>query len=157
MEIDSQLAQLLNTLSLDSQRKLTFVSLEFHFVIAQLGDADVSVSSMEKGKRRVLSDVANTVRRRRSHVRLLRQRGFDLSGTPSTRYLAIVVMLIILIVPVSPAKPRQLLKLQRHRARSAPTSTRLRLRVPAGHPRPDPFRHVHDHERRLPRDDLHAP
>ena len=30
MEIDSQLAQLLNTLSLDSQRKLTFVSLEFH-------------------------------------------------------------------------------------------------------------------------------
>ena len=35
---------------------------------------------MEKGKRRAATDVTNTVRRRRSHVRLLRQRGLDLSG-----------------------------------------------------------------------------
>ncbi|KAJ3016967.1 hypothetical protein NUW54_g695 [Trametes sanguinea] len=117
MEVDSQLSQLLDSLSLDSQRrKVVF-----------------------KGKRRGgISDITNlnAKHKRLGHVRLLRQRGLDLSGT---HLVAVMVPYAASTDDVSvSAKSKQIaahIKLQRRRAAA---TAALRLRVPAG-----PARAIH--------------
>ncbi len=158
MEIDMQLAQLLGTMSLDSQRKPAFVSPN---LVGLLQETAILTYPSVHGERQ-----AKSSRRQREHVPSTTQP--CQTPRPPTARIRTIRYAPVLRIPrfhrtnhnyTTSAKHRQLLKLQlqRHCARRGSSiSFHLRMRVSAGHPRPDPLRGVQHHQRRLPRDHLHA-